>query len=479
MNLLLQFMGLDINLKVSRMSKLGLKFFSIILLVALGGLVFTSIYINNSIDNRFFDYLYLEEKEKIENLVVIIEESLAENGDWPDVRMLAHDFIRINRVNLLLEDRNGDVIFNGQMGMMMNNMMNNNMMSGAHNNFTGRNLNMFKNNSEVFEIKNTGETVANLYWETTSNANLSERAELFTDRVNRIIIIAAIFVSMLTIFISYYFSRYLTRPLLQMNQIAGKIVKGNFDHHVEINGNGELAELGHSFNDMVDKLNYLEKIRNESSSDLAHELRTPLATINSYLEGIKEGVIPNDLNTIKEIEEELQRLIKLVNRLGDLSNAEKRIVHQDREDVSFSDILQNIIDRYLPIADKKDILVETMIEEKIKILADPDNIESVIINAIKYTPEGGKILIKLKKEDRRLIFKISDTGIGISPGDLPFIFERFYRTDKSRSIKTDGTGIGLTITRELVYAMGGTIEVESPGINAGSTFIVTIPIIKN
>ncbi len=464
------------------MSKLGLKFFSIILLVALGGLVFTSIYINNSIDNRFFDYLYLEEKEKVENLVAIIEESLDENGNWLDVRMLAHDFIRINRVNLLLEDRSGNIIFNGQMGMMMNNMMNNNMMSGVYNNYPDRNLNKFKNNSEVFEIKYTGETVANLYWETTSNANLSERAELFTDRVNRIIVIAAIFISMLTILISYYFSRYLTRPLLQMNQIAGKIVKGNFDHHVEINGNDELAELGHSFNDMVDKLNYLEKIRNESSSDLAHELRTPLATINSYLEGIKEGVIPNDLNTIKEIEEELQRLIKLVNRLGDLSNAEKKIVHQDREDVSFSDILQNIIDRYLPIADKKDILVETMIGEKIKILADPDNIESVIINllsnAIKYTSEGGKILIKLKKEDRRLIFKISDTGIGISPDDLPYIFERFYRTDKSRSIKTGGTGIGLTITRELVYAMGGTIEVESPGINAGSTFIVTIPIKK-
>lgn len=462
------------------MSRLGLKFFSIILLVAIGGLIFTSIYLKNSIDNRFFDYLYLEDREKVESLVAIIEESLDENRNWLDVRMLVYDFVRINRVNLLLEDRDGEIIYNGQMDMM-----NNNMMHGPHNNFPDNqvNVDMVKKNSEVFEIEYAGGTVANLYWETGNKVNLSEKAEIFTDKVNKIIIIAAIFVSLLTILISYYFSRYLTRPLLQMNQIAGKIVKGDFDHHVELKGNDELAELGHSFNNMVDKLKYLEKIRNDSTSDLAHELRTPLTTINSYLEGIKEGVISVNSNTIKEIEEELQRLIKLVNRLGDLTNVEKKIIHEEVENVSFSDILQNIIDRYLPIADEKDISIESMIEEKLKILADPDNIETIIINllanAIKYTDEGGKVLISLKKEDKKLIFKISDTGIGISSQDLPFIFERFYRTDKSRSIKTGGTGIGLTITRELVHAMGGTIEAESPGINAGSTFKVTIPIVDN
>jgi signal transduction histidine kinase len=476
-------MVLDINLKVKRMSRLGLKFFSIILLVALGGLIFTSIYINTSIDNRFFDYLYLEEKEKIENLVTIIEETLDENENWIDVRMLAHDFIRINKVNLLLEDKNGDTIFNGQMGMMMNNMMSNNMMSSVHNNYLNRNSNKFKNNSEVIEIQYNGKTVANLYWETSSNANLSEKAEIFTNRVNKIIMIAAIFVSVLTILISYYFSRYLTRPLLQMNQIAGKIVKGDFDHHVGIKGKDELAELGQSFNDMVDKLKYLEKIRTESTSDLAHELRTPLATIKSYLEGIKEGILLADLDTIQEIEEELERLIKLVNRLGDLSDAEKSIVHQEVEKISFSEILQNIRDRFLPLAEKKGISIESKIEENLRITADPDNLESVIINllsnAVKYTNEAGKILISLKKEDKSIIFRITDTGIGIGSEDLPYIFERFYRIDKSRSIKTGGTGIGLTISRELVYAMGGTIEVESPGINAGSTFIVTIPTVDN
>lgn len=460
------------------MSKLGFKFFFIILVVSLGGLLFTSIYINSSIDRRFFDYLYMERKEKLENFVEVIETSLDESDKGLGIRNLVNDFQKVNNIFLILTDNIGNVIYFSQnQSGMMNRMMNNGMMRRGHNIFSNTEMNNFIENSESFTIEYHGEPVAFLYWYTGRDANISERAAIFSRRVNRIILLAAILVAIITIIISLYFSRYLTRPLIQMNKIAGKISKGDFNHHVEISGNDELAELGYSFNAMVAKLKYLEKIRKESTSDLAHELRTPLTTINSYFEGIKEGIIKFDETTIREIEEKLQRLISLVNRLGDLANAEKRIINSQEELVSISDILKNIIKRYKILASRNDIKLDYSIQPGLNITADPKNLETIIINlisnALKYTPEKGEVYISLEKVEKKLILKVSDTGIGISEDDLPYIFERFYRADKSRSTKTGGTGIGLTITRELIQSMNGTIDVSSQG--KGTKFTVQLP----
>ncbi len=471
-------MALVINLQMINMSKLGLKLFFVILIISLGGLLFASIYINSSIDRRFFDYLYLERKEEIENLVDVIENSLDENDRGLVIRTLVNDFVKVNKTFLILTDNKGNVIYLSQnQSGMMNGMMNNGMMRRGHNIFSNKDMNNFIKNSERFTIEFQGETAAYLYWYTGRDANISERAAIFSRRVNRIILLTGILVAIITIIISLYFSRYLTGPLIQMNKIAGKVSKGDFNHHVEISGNDELSELGYSFNEMVAKLKYLEKIRKESTSDLAHELRTPLTTINSYLEGIKEDIIKFDQTTIREIEEELQRLISLVNRLGDLANAEKRIINSQEELVSISDILKNIIDRYKTLASRDGINLDYNIQPGLNITADPKNLETIIINlisnALKYTPEKGEVYISLEKLENNLIIKISDTGIGISEDDLPYIFERFYRADKSRSTKTGGTGIGLTITRELIHSINGTIEVSSQG--KGTKFTVKLP----
>lgn len=480
-------MVLVISLWVTKVSRLGFRFFIIILLVSLCGLIFTSIYINYSIDRRFFDYLHLERKEEVETLISVIEESLEENSNWIGVRALVNDFVRVNGIFIMLEDIRGNSIYNMyyRQNGMKDGMMKG-MMHRGHNNIlpdTDRGIENFKENSERFAIEYQGETAGYLYWYIGNGAYISERAAFFSKRVNRIILLAGLLVAVITILISLYLSRYLSRPLIQMNKIADKVTRGEFDHHVEVRGNDELAELGYSFNEMVDKLRYLEKIRKESTSDLAHELRTPLTTINSYLEGIREGIITANDGVIKEIEEELQRLISLVNRLGELTNAEKRIVNGEVELLSFSDMLKNIVDRHKPLADKTGIRVEQNIQPDINLKADPKNLETIIINlitnAIKYTPKKGKVNIVLKREEQNVILEVSDTGVGISSDDLPYIFERFYRVDKSRSIKTGGTGIGLTITREIVKSMGGSIEVFSKGIGYGTAFIIKFPINKN
>ncbi len=473
------------------MSKLGLKFFIIILIISMGGLIFTSFYINYSIDKRFFDYLYIERKEEIESLVGVVEDTLYENNNWETIAIIINDFVKVNRYSLLLIDIEGNIIYNSP-NSMMNGMMNgmmDGMMGRRHNNLTNRNQNNFNRdrntiakNSERFTIEYQGETIAYLYWHTGRETNTSVRAVAFSKRINRIIILAGVLVALVTILISLYISRRLTLPLIEMNKIAGKVSRGEFNHSVKIKGSDELAELGQSFNEMVAKLNYLERIRKESTSDLAHELRTPLTTINSYLEGIKEGIIKTDNKTINEIEEELQRLISLVNRLGELANAEKRIINRKKELISFSEILRHIIKRQEPLAKKNGISLMHKIQSGITVIADPKNLETIVINLIsnslKYTPANGDINISLSKEGEEVILTVSDTGIGISNEDKAYIFERFYRVDKSRSIKTGGTGIGLTITRELVNSMNGSIEVFSPGENQGTTFIVKLPIVR-
>ncbi len=465
------------------MSKLGLKFFIIILIISMGGLIFTSVYINYSIDKRFFDYLYIERKEEIESLVGVIEDTLNENTKWETIGIIINDFVKVNRYSLVLVDVEGNIIYNSANSMM------NGMMGRRHNNLTNRNQNninrnrnTFLDNSESFTIEYQGESIAYLYWHTGRETNTSDRAEAFSKRINRIIIMAGVLVALVTILISLYLSRRLTLPLIEMNKIAGKVSSGEFNHSVKINGNDELAELGQSFNEMVAKLNYLEKIRKESTSDLAHELRTPLTTIYSYLEGIKEGIIKIDNITISEIEEELQRLIGLVNRLGELANAEKRIINREEEIVSFSKTLRHIIKRQEPLAKKNGISLVHKIQSGILMMADPENLETIAINlisnAFKYTPANGEVNVSLLKKEGEVLLKVSDTGIGISDEDLPYIFERFYRVDKSRSIKTGGTGIGLTIVRELVNSMNGSIEVTSPGNDLGTTFVVKLPHVK-
>lgn len=454
------------------MSKLGLKIFLMILLVSIGGLLFTSIFINYSIERHFNDYLYLEKKEKIENLVEIIETSVNETGNWINTKMIVHDFIKVNAVLIRIEDFEGRTVFNWQQGLM-NRMM---QMRG----FSRKNLNNYLQlDHEKFPIKYKDNVIAQLYWYYSPALNLTARASFFSSRVSRIIILAGVLVALATIIISLFFSRYLTRPLLRMNSMAHKVANGDFDQQVEMSGNDELAQLGRSFNEMVNKLRYLEKIRKESTSDLAHELRTPLTIINSYIEGIEEGIISLNENTVSEIKEELERLIKLVNRLGELAKAEKKVIKAEMKEVNLNNILNKLIKRYKPLANDKQIEFRTKLLEDIKISADPESLEiifsNLITNAIKYTTVQGIVSIVMNRNNQEIIIQIKDNGIGISKEDQKLIFERFYRTDKSRSTQTGGAGIGLTITRELVEAMGGRIKVNSPGPGKGTTFTIYLP----
>ena len=454
------------------MSKISFKIFIVILLVAFGGLIFTSIYSNYNIKSNFRDYLYREQREKVLALVEVLEEELAEGISPLLIRTIILDFIRVNQLLLRLEDLRGNIIFDFQDGMKRG-MMRSNIFNQWLNN-------RYRFNAETFFLKRGDQKIAKIVWYRSNLEKFPSEGQYFTERVNRGILLAALLVGITTIVTSLIFSRLLTRPLLEMNRLAGKVAAGDFKHVLSVKGEDEVAALARSFNEMVDKLRYLEKIRKESSSDLAHELRTPLATLSSYLEGIKDGLVQPDQLTIAEMEEEIKRLVRLVNRLGELAEAEKKQLYRKKEQVNISEVLRKAVTRFQPMSSEQGIkIVQDIPAQSSYVSGDQDSLATIfsnlLSNALKYTEKDGCITISLREVKKRVVLKITDTGIGISREDLPFIFERFYRSDKSRSSKTGGTGIGLTITRELVQAMDGRIKVESAGKDQGTTFILSFP----
>lgn len=286
---------------------------------------------------------------------------------------------------------------------------------------------------------------------------------------------------------SYFISRQVVNPIRTMMNLSHRIAEGEYNERLTISGDlsqlDELDQLALSFNQMADKLEKTETMRRQLIGDVAHELRTPLAAIKGYIEGLMDGVIPAEGNTYQQIHDEINRLQRLVDDLQELSRVESGAFHLKPELVSLSDLMDTIQNIFVPQFIHKGIQFQIQIEPNLPpVLIDKDRILQVLTNlvgnALQYTPSGGKVTVQISKRRSDILISVSDTGIGISPEHLPFIFNRFYRTDKSRARASGGSGIGLTIAQALVKAHHGRIWAESEGEGKGSTFYFTLPIPK-
>jgi histidine kinase len=224
-----------------------------------------------------------------------------------------------------------------------------------------------------------------------------------------------------------------------------------------------------------------ETMRQQLIADVSHELKTPLASIKGYMEGLQDGVIAATPETFEIIHHEADRLQRLVYDLQELSRVEAGAFHLDRHLTDAAPLVSAVAARLSPqYADKNVTLVSDPPSALPKVLADQDRVEQVLTNllgnALQYTPTGGRVKVCLTPVDSMLRVSVQDTGMGLTSEDLTRIFQRFYRVDKSRSRRSGGSGIGLTIARHLVEAHGGQIWAESPGPGQGSTFYFTLPL---
>jgi histidine kinase len=286
---------------------------------------------------------------------------------------------------------------------------------------------------------------------------------------------------------SFLISRQVVTPTLRMMSLSKRIAEGEYEERLSLPGGqqadqiDELGRLALSFNQMADKLEKTETIRRELIGDITHELRTPLTAVKGYLEGMMDGVFPADPETYQQIHSEIDRLQRLVNDLQELSRVEAGAFQLMLTPVSPASLIERIQNTLGRQFEEKNIQFEIDIEPNLPdINVDKDRIIQVLTNlvgnALQYTPSGGKVTLLVRREPSDLLFSVKDSGIGISADQIPLIFNRFYRTDKSRTRTSGGSGIGLTIARALVKAHQGKIWAESMGEGKGSTFSFQIPL---
>jgi histidine kinase len=247
-----------------------------------------------------------------------------------------------------------------------------------------------------------------------------------------------------------------------------------------IKSDDELAELSRSVNQLAEALEQTEQRRMALLADVTHEIRTPLATIGGYMEGLLDGVIKPDEHTFNLVLHETTRLRRLIDDLQLLSRAEAGQIPISARPVNMRAILRNLVARLKPQCDAHQIKLSLVMPDSLPaVYADPDRVEQILINllsnACRYTPGGGSVLLRAYEEEYAVRVMVEDSGVGIAPEHLPHLFERFYRVDKSRARASGGSGIGLTIARHLVYGQGGDIWVESDGPGHGSRFYFTLP----
>jgi len=282
---------------------------------------------------------------------------------------------------------------------------------------------------------------------------------------------------------SLFVSRRIVEPLRNMMAATRRIAAGRYGERVPVGEPDELGALSESFNSMAASLEEAEKKRLELIGDVSHELRTPLSTLQGYMEGLMEGVVEPSEETWALLYGEAERMRRIVDDLGRLSHAEAGQLDLEITIVSPAEAVGIAVERMAPLFDEKGVELENAAPENLPpVSADGDRVVQVLTNllgnALRHTPAGNRVAVEAEPRENAVVFWVKDTGAGIPAGDLPHVFERFYRAEKSRSRSEarGGSGLGLAISRALIEAMGGRIRAESPGPGKGARFSFSLPL---
>ena len=340
---------------------------------------------------------------------------------------------------------------------------------------------------QKFPLLRDGEQVGAF---TVSNADLSDAdsqgiipanpvpSDISRD-VNRSLLWAGIGSAALGTLLVWLLSRRTLAPLQDLGEAARRLGRGDLSQRAGTSGPKEVQQLAHSFNVMATELEEAERHRRNLTADIAHELRTPLSNIQGYLEAMKDGLVQPTPETVDTIHGQALQLSRLVEDLRFLAQVESGDLRLQLSPVRMEQLLQSAVDAVRPRAEAKGVDLAMDVDDALPDMnLDATRISQVVgnllENAITHTPEGGRVSLSARSDDGLVEVTVADNGPGIAPEDLPRLFDRFYRTDQSRSRDTGGSGLGLTIARRLAETHGGTIEVSSEQGN-GSRFTIRLP----
>lgn len=332
-----------------------------------------------------------------------------------------------------------------------------------------------------------GETVGTVLVGSMIEPVLNPADEDFLRSVNISILITSISVGILGLVLGSLLFRQITAPLRALSESAQAIADGDLGRRVEIKSNDEVGQAAHAFNRMAESLARADAQRRNLIADIAHELRTPLTVVQGNLEALMDGVYDLTPENVSTVHKQTVVLTRLVADLRDLALAEAGQLQLELKAVALSEVVIQVSEGLEIQAREKGVTFKLEIGNALpKIQADEQRLAQVLYNlmsnALRHTPTGGTITISVElRAERplqgkgRVLVRVQDTGSGISPEDLPHVFERFYRADRSRARATGGSGLGLTIAKQIVEAHGGQIWVQS-WLGAGSTFAFSLPL---
>jgi signal transduction histidine kinase len=302
----------------------------------------------------------------------------------------------------------------------------------------------------------------------------------FNDAVRTALVAALLAALTAGVIVALAVSLRIARPVSRLAAAAHRIAAGHYAERVPAGGEGEIADLAESFDAMAASLEATEQRRLGLVGDVAHELRTPLATLDGYLEGLEDGVVAADLATWRLLRHETSRLTRLVDELQELWRAEARQLPLRMQAVDVAGVAADVLERARPAAAPRGISLELLAAGTLIASCDPDRLSQIldnyVSNALRYAPDGSTIAVNVAGDAsaEHVTVTVSDQGPGLTPEQQVQVFERFYRVDPSRSRALGGAGIGLAIVRALAAAMDGRAWATSDGPGRGSEFHATL-----
>ncbi len=454
-------------------TKLSISYVAVALICIILISIFTTLFVYK----HFEEYVKQNTEQKNREIVTTLSGQYMGNGKWNTkvIETIGVSSME-NGIILKVKDINGNIIWDAK---THNNGMCQRIIEHMSNNASripGRGKSGY---TEVpYTINYNLNKVGTVEIGTYGDNYLNEHDIAFINDLYSLLWAVGIFSLILSLLFGTVMSKRLVSPIARVINTAKAISKGFYSDRIKEKSNTrEINQLTVTINDLAENMEKQEILRKRLTGDVAHELRTPLATLQSHLEAMMDGIWPADSERLKSCHEEIVRISKMVGDLEKLARYESENFVLNMDTFDITELAKRQIHNFESEFLSKGLELK-LTGADCRVYADKDKISQVLVNllsnALKYTPEGGMVVINIQYNDVNTEISVTDNGPGIPGEDLPYIFERFYRADKSRNKLTGGSGIGLTICKSIVLAHGGSIYVQS-NIGKGTKFTFTIP----
>ncbi len=327
-----------------------------------------------------------------------------------------------------------------------------------------------------YPLYSGGQIIGTLSARRFQKQDIAEKEMVFKRRTKDFLLISLLIAGIGSLLIAVLLSRYLSKPVADLKLSAERVAQGDFGVRIALQSNDEIGNLAKAFNKMAESLQREEELRKHLMSNIAHELRTPLTIMKNQVEALSDGIIADKDKAFENLNIEIDRLIRLVKGIEDVTTAEASFFKRlEQTDINLREFLSGVSGEMRPLFVEKDLELELKGEQDLWINADAEKLEiilrNILSNALKFT-EKGKVSIFYGEEKNKVFIEIKDTGKGIAEENIPLLFNRFYRVEKTDE---RGLGLGLAISKELVTVMDGEIEVKSK-MGEGSSFTIYLPV---